>query len=418
MLSFMIMIALSLFILVGAEHQEIQAESTENVQLIYVEAPEGWENLHIWAWDDDGAAAYANLGWPGKAMIADEANPGWFYLYVPLEMTNVIVNANEGTIQTGAFAVSGEDIWVTITATEEEDGEGNMVTVYTGNPSLTQATSGDLPEYIATKYIYAYVPIDWDTAAIWAWNDASGEGVYTIWPGEEMQLLDDGWFRVEIPAWADKVIINNFGDPDVIQTVDIILGEGDQYILLTEENNDGKFEAELYDEKPVIIEDGYTLFISVPESWDAPRIWAWSHPDGTGLFTTWPGEEIDFNSESGYYEIMVPTWVNRVIVNNGVTGDGAEQTVDGEVLEAVDSYVTIGEADDEGKYEILISTEEPTSGDDDPNTGDDDPNTNPGDDDDEPIEDEEEPNNGWVFYVVGGLVVVGAVAFFVTRKPV
>lgn len=381
----------------------VQAEDLDDVVLVYVEAPEGWENPCVWAWDDDGAGAYANLGWPGKNMIVDELNEGWYYLYVPSNMTNIIVNANEGSIQTGAFLLSGENVWVTITSADGTNDDGDPITVYTGNTSTVKATSGNLPEFIPTKYIYAYVPIDWDTAGIWAWNNASGTGVYTTWPGQEMTLLDDGWFMVEIPDSADRVIINNLVASEGLQTVDLTVGTEDVYVLIDDEvNESGKYEAQLLDSKPVIIEDGITLYITVPTDWENPCLWAWSHPDGTGLYTTWPGEPISLDSESGYYVVEVPSWVNRIILNNGLTGDEAAQTSDGEMIvtESESIYITVGEAGDDGKFAISFSD---TS---------DNGNVDPSDNTDD------ESNSGVIYYIIGGVVLAlaGAGAFIIFKK--
>lgn len=337
-----------------------EVKADESVTIIYANVPDDWTAPHVWTWDDDGNGAFANLGWPGKEMKEDTNNPGWYYLYIPSTMTNVIINANDGGIQTDGIAITG-DSWITITTTTETvDGE-EVVTV-TPVVDTTAQTTGDLPTYIPTKYVYAYVPVDWDTAAIWAWNFASGVGVYTTWPGEEMELLDDGWFRVEVPDDADRVIINNFGTTDpTLQTVDLEVGTEDVYIMLDEDpNTEGKYTATLTAEKPVILEDAFTVFVTVPEDWTTPSIWAWSHPDGTNVYTTWPGEPLVLNSESGYYEIQLPQWVNRIIINNGVTGDGAAQTVDGEVVDStIDQYITIGDVDNEGKYAISFSDTAP-----------------------------------------------------------
>ena len=377
LLGFLCVIALSLSLV------PVQAEETEDVVLIYVEAPQGWESPHVWAWDDDGAGAFANLGWPGKAMVEDEANAGWFYLYVPATMTNVIINANEGAVQTEGFSISGENVWVTVT-----EAEG----VFTSTTSTVQATQGNLPEYVATKYIYAYVPIDWDTAGIWAWNNASGTGVFTTWPGQEMTLLDDGWFMYEIPDTADRVIINNYNTENGVQTVDLTVATEDVYILLDDEANDsGKFEATISSEKPVIIEDGITLYITVPETWEAPCLWAWSHPDGTNVYTTWPGQAISYDEESGYYVVEVPNWVNRIIINNGSTGDDAQQSIDTELDTTSNKYVYVGEANEEGKLLLTVYTEPLETG-----------------------------NNNTVVYIVAGaavlLLAAGAGLYFSKKK--
>jgi hypothetical protein len=340
-------------------------EQNNDVTLIYAHTPEGWEAPHVWTWDADGVAAFAKLGWPGKQMIADTNNPGWYYLYIPASMENVIINANGGTVQTDAFPVAGENLWVTITSVVV--GEETTITAI---PSTTKETTGNLPTYIPTKYVYAYVPVEWDTAGIWAWEHPAGTNVFPSWPGAEMDLQSDGWFMIEIPTVANRVIINNFASSDTLQTVDVAIDENDVYIVVKEVNTNGKYEVEIFSEKPIFMGDAFKLFIAVPEGWETPHIWAWSHPDGTGLFTTWPGEALEFDAESGYYVIILPNWINRVIINNGIVGDGAQQTVDVAIEEQVDSILTVGEANDEGKFLATVTPvgetedpidEEPTS---------------------------------------------------------
>lgn len=365
-----------------------QAEENDDPVLIYVEAPDGWESPHVWAWDADGTGAYANLGWPGKAMVEDNDNSGWYYLYVPAGMVNIIVNANGGTIQTEAFTIGTDNVWVTIE--EVVDGES---TTYEAATDTVKATTGELPVYVATKLIFAYVPIDWDTAGIWAWNHESGTGVFTTWPGAEMTLLADGWFLYEIPATANRVIINNFDSTNTEQSVDLTVGAEDVYIRLTDLNASDKYEGTVSTTKPVIIEDGFKLYITVPEDWTAPSLWAWSHPDGTNLYTSWPGEPIEYNETTGYYVVEVPNWVNKIIINNGIVGDGAAQTLDKDLTETTDQYVYVGEADDEGKFAIEVYNE--------PLVADDEPNS----------------SNLWIYAVVFGVVVLGAgVVFFFSKR--
>src|SRR5690606_26324750 len=146
------------------------------------------------------------------------------------------------------------------------------------------------------------VPIEWDDAAIWAWTHPAGTNVFpdAAWPGTAMDLLSDGWFRIEVPAAANRVIINdnNSVAANVVQTADIDLIAGNNYIVVGEANIDGKFEVEVFSEKPVIIEDALTFHVTVPEGWDAPHAWAWSHPDGTNAFAAWPGDPLTFDEAS------------------------------------------------------------------------------------------------------------------------
>ena len=68
------------------------AEDAEMVPVV-VKVPEGWEVPHAWAWADDGTNAFA--AWPGEEM--EVLAEGWYYIYVPGFVQNIIVNANQGT---------------------------------------------------------------------------------------------------------------------------------------------------------------------------------------------------------------------------------------------------------------------------------------------------------------------------------
>ena len=79
------------------------AEATEMIPVV-VSVPEGWNSPNLWAWADDGTNAFA--AWPGEAL--EELAEGWYYVYVPNYVQNVIVNANQGedtAVQTDAIVV-------------------------------------------------------------------------------------------------------------------------------------------------------------------------------------------------------------------------------------------------------------------------------------------------------------------------
>jgi len=109
---------------------------------VYAQVPEGWESPCIWTWDADGASAFS--AWPGAAMTADEANPGWYYMYIPDTMAFVIINANEGAVQTSDYAIEAKDLWITIAADT------------TATVGYDKLTTGDLPAYVP------YAPNKWE----------------------------------------------------------------------------------------------------------------------------------------------------------------------------------------------------------------------------------------------------------------
>lgn len=411
MLSVLVMLLVSFFAF--ATSPQSYALTDEEVAILYVEAPEGWESPHVWTWNESGDNAYGLLGWPGKAMLADENNPGWFYLYVPVTMEQVIVNnglTDDNAKQTEAFAISGENVWVTIALDDVDPAK------LIGTPSTTQATTGDLPLFVDTVYIFALVPIDWDDAAIWAWTHPAGTNVFpdASWPGTAMELQSDGWFRVEIPAVANRVIINDNNEvaADVVQTVDIDLLGGNNYIVVGDAGDDGKFAFEIYDEKPVIIEDGFTIHVSVPDAWTAPNAWAWSHPDGTNLYAAWPGDPLTYDESSDTWTLVVPNWVNRVIINNDIEGT-VYQTVDIDLpTEGEEFNLVIGEAGDDGKYafEISVVNNETPEEPEEPETP---------EEPEDPQDPEPESNQATLWIILGsvaGVAAIGGVAVFLILK--
>ena len=66
------------------------------------------------------------------------------------------------------------------------------------------------------------------------------------------------------------------------------------------------------------------VVVSVPESWEAPNLWAWAD-DGTNAFESWPGEALEPLAE-GWYYTYVPGFVQNVIVNAAQGTENAIQT--------------------------------------------------------------------------------------------
>ncbi len=167
--------------------------SGDTMVSVYIKAPADWKNPCIWAWDDAGKNAFA--AWPGGAAEADTANEGWYYCWIPDWATNIIVNANEGTVQTGDLKLEGKNTWLTITAPETVD------------ISYEAKTTGSAPAYVEKITVHAKVPTSWTAANLWAWSAPDGTNAFAAWPGAEMKLADDGWYNSEAPAWINSIIV-------------------------------------------------------------------------------------------------------------------------------------------------------------------------------------------------------------------
>lgn len=240
---------------------------------VVVKVPESWGTPNLWAWADDGTNAFA--AWPGEQMKA--LAEGWYYIYVPDYVQNVIVNANQGTedaVQTdGVVVEAGKEVWIAVA-------EDKSATV-----SCDPQLRGDLPAYVEEFTVHAYVPLSWKTVNMWAWSAPDGTNAFEAWPGASMVEGDNGWFTGKAPTWINSLIIN--GNDGTVQTEDISVEGKELWITVYED-----LSYELSYEDPDKAVPNITVHAQVPADWSAPGCWAWSAPDGTNAFSAWPGEAL------------------------------------------------------------------------------------------------------------------------------
>lgn len=308
----------------------VMAAPAEDMTIIYAQVPQDWEAPCIWAWDEDGNNAFA--AWPGGSMEADADNEGWYYAWIPSWANHVIINGNEGDVQTGEQVLEGKNAWITVASPEE-------VTI-----SYEQQTTGEIPGYVETFTVHAKVADSWSEPNLWAWSAPDGTNVYEAWPGEPMTMGEDGWYTMEVPTWVNSLIVNANGGE--VQTEDLSVDAAEVWIIVAE---DGSFEF-TYDD-PEQKEIG-TIMVRViaPSDWEAPNLWAWSAPDGTNVFTTWPGEPLEEGLD-GWLKKEVPGWVNSLIVNGN---EGSVQTTDISVEAGKDVWLVV-----KGSEEAEVYYEEP-----------------------------------------------------------
>ena len=110
---------------------------------VRVKAPADWAGPCLWAWSaPDGTNAFT--AWPGEAMT--EAD-GWYALEAPGWINSVIINANEGGVQTTDLSVeSGKDVWVVVTDAENasvsyEEPAGDAAEVESPAPEASPAAT-------------------------------------------------------------------------------------------------------------------------------------------------------------------------------------------------------------------------------------------------------------------------------------
>jgi len=151
----------------------------------------------------------------GTSLSAEE--DGWYSAKVPVWVNSIIINANEGEVQTEDISIDAAEVWVTV------DAEG------TSDFSYVDPNKEEVPNI--TVHIAA--PADWEAPCLWAWSAPDGTNVYGTWPGETFEEGDDGWLTKEIPGWVNSVIVN--ANEGTVQTQDITVETGrDIWLVITD----------------------------------------------------------------------------------------------------------------------------------------------------------------------------------------
>ena len=369
----------------------LAADGDEMVPVM-AKVPEGWDAPHVWAWADDGTNAFA--AWPGEEM--EELAEGWYYIYVPAFVQNIIVNANQGTdaaVQTDGIVVeAGKEVWLTVA-------EDNSASV-----SYEAQLRGEIPEYVEKFVVHAYVPLSWKTVNMWAWSAPDGTNAFEAWPGEAMKEGEDGWFTGKAPTWINSLIVN--GNEGTVQTADISV-EGKELWLTVYED----LSYELSYEDPNKAVEDITVYAQVPADWSAPCCWAWSAPDGTNAFSAWPGEAL--TQDGDWYAIQVPGWINSVIIN---ANEGSVQTSDLSVEAGKNVWVVVTDAENAAVY-----YEEPASAPEAPAEEPEAPAEEPAAEPEQPAAPEapvEEPDSktGLIIGIAAAVIVIILVAVLVIKK--
>lgn len=299
--------------------------------IVYAQVPEDWTEPCIWAWADDGTNAFE--AWPGEKMTADENNPGWYYCWIPAAAGNVIINANEGGVQTADQKLEAKNAWIAIT-------DADTVEI-----SYEAKTTGEIPEYVEMFEVHAKVDASWEDVRIWAWLDPDGTNAFEAWPGEAMTAGENGWYTAKVPVWVNSVIINANGGE--VQTEDLTIDAAEVWVTVDAE---GAAEFTYNDPDAPVAED-ITVYVQAPADWSEPHLWAWSAPDGTNVFSAWPGEALQ-DAGDGWLSLTVPGWINSIIVNGN---EGSVQTTDLSVDVGKDVWIVVEDAEN-----ATVTYEEPT----------------------------------------------------------
>lgn len=298
-----------------------QVKAQEERNVIYVNPPEDWSDPFLWAWDEEGNNAFAS--WPGGEMEADPDNEGWYYIWIPSWADHMIVSAGEG-IQTGELIKEEGNVWIRI-----EDMENAEL-------SKDALTEGEIPPYVEKFKIHVSAPESWESPAV-AWGDEENLS-------KALKIGEDGWYTGNVPVEAGSFMIS--GSAENQKTEAISTDPAEVWVTVEE---DGSFDFTYNDPNAVEAPD-INVSVSVPGDWETPCLWAWSAPDGTNVFTSWPGEAFA-EGEEGWLTLQVPGWINSIIVN---ANEGNVQTTDISVETGKDVWIVIsGPEEYEVSYEAV-----------------------------------------------------------------
>ncbi len=323
---------LFIFAMAFAVFTPMSVRAEEERVAVYVKAPEDWSGPCLWAWDEDGNNAFA--AWPGGEMEQDKNNEGWYYIWIPSWADHFIISANEGNVQTGELISDGGNAWIII-----EDAENAEI-------SYDALTQGDIPEYVEKFQVHVKVPDSWEMPCIWAQSDGTNE--FEEWPGEALKEGEDGWYTGKVPVWAKSIVLS--GNEGSALTEDIFIDPAEVWVTVEE---DGSCDFSYNDPNAVDVPN-INVYVKAPEDWEGVCMWAWSAPDGTNAFVSWPGEAFA-EGENGWLTIQVPGWINSIIVN---ANEGNVQTTDISVETGKDVWILVtGPEEYEVSYEELTVEE-------------------------------------------------------------
>ena len=220
---------------------------------LHAQKPEGWNDLYVHYWYDDGTTGN---DWPGEKLTAEN---GEYTFKLPGNASYIILNDGGSSVTVDGITTTtfnqtpdldiyaGKELWVDLKDTTETVTNTDEA----GNVSVTNKIKGVVRYTDSEGYVVrATVPESWgDTIYLYYW-DAGESDSRVAWPGIPMTKGDFGWYTAseQIPADISMLIVNDgSGDYNKHQTVDLEVTPGlETWIMVNNAaNSEGKYTAKV-----------------------------------------------------------------------------------------------------------------------------------------------------------------------------
>ena len=312
---------------------------------VHAKIPNSWgTEPRCWAWRmSDNANVFT--AWPGELMTLRD---GWYTIQVPTWADGIIIN-DGSTTQTYDLKIDPcEDVWLVIQSfddisityqepTEQFTAPDSLAIVGIGIPGVSEwdpaDPQGDMEEI--SSLVYEKELRFPEQTTMWfkfAAND--------VWD----YAFDLGCAAPVIGGKAD--LINGQDAPDT--TLEIRGGTTLRFTVDLTPLARGIGPATLTIEE--VKDQTVTVYAQIPDTWGTmPHCWAWQDSTMLQAFEAWPGEPM--RMEDGWYCIQIPTWCDRIILNDG----GSTQTIDLQIDPGKDIWMIARSFDD-----VAIHYEDPT----------------------------------------------------------
>lgn len=304
------------------------AVSAAGTTTVYCDAPDDWTCCYVYWW----GSADNNPDWPGVAMTQDAS--GIWVGEVAADATNVIFTNKED----GSNGVQSSDLNMPTDGNVQYNYEGKVWGAY-----------GSTAEPVEIEYFLRGSMNEWGTAnkmekqadGTYAVTLSLAAGTYEYKAGSEdwafgcpeanavLELTADAsvTFVLDVDAYTVEATIEGGSAPEATEP------EATEPEATEPEATEPEATEPEVDETP----DTVVVTAKVPSDWTAASIWAWGA--NGNAFDAWPG--LAMTKDGDVYTAVIPSWVENVIINNGVA-DGALQTVDLAVVAGKDVNVVVG----------------------------------------------------------------------------